>query len=184
MDLQLSGKTAVVTGASKGIGAGVARGLAEEGCNLHIVSRTAADLEKVADEIRAATGVDVTPHALDLSDGANVAKLVAATGAPDILVNNAGAIPGGDLQAIDEARWREAWDLKVFGYINMCRAYYAAMAEAGGGTIVNVTGLAADRTDFGYVAGTTGNAGLNAFTKAVGGRSLKDGVRILSVSPG
>ena len=96
----------------------------------------------------------------------------------------AGAIPGGDLQSIDEVRWREAWDLKVFGYINMTRAFLDAMEQRGSGVIINVTGLAADRTDAGYVAGTAGNAGLNAFTRAVGGRSLSHGVRVLAVSPG
>ena len=184
MDLKLSGKTTLITGASKGIGAGVARGLAEEGCNVHLVARTAADLEAFAETLRADTGVEVTTHAFDLSDGANVDKLINAAGVPNILINNAGAIPAGDLLAIGEARWREAWDLKVFGYINMCRAFYGAMKDRGYGTIVNVTGLAADRTDSGYVAGTAGNASLNAFTKAVGGRSLNDGVRIMSVSPG
>lgn len=184
MDLNLGGKTAIVTGGSKGIGAGVARGLAEEGCNVHIVSRTLDELEAYADFLRTETGVDVTPHAIDLSQGENIAKLLDAAGVPDILINNAGAIPAGDLLSVDEQRWREAWDLKVFGYINMCRAFYGAMKDRGHGTIVNITGLAADRTDAGYVAGTAGNASLNAFTKAVGGRSLSDGVRVMSVSPG
>ena len=70
MDLKLSGKTTLITGASKGIGAGVARGLAEEGCNVHLVARTAADLEAFAETLRADTGVEVTTHAFDLSDGA------------------------------------------------------------------------------------------------------------------
>ena len=184
MDLNLSGKTALITGASKGIGAGIARGLAEEGCNVHLVARTATDLEAFAETLRVDTNVNITPHAFDLSNGANVNKLLNAAGLPDILINNAGAIPAGDLLTIDETRWREAWDLKVFGYINMCRAFYNVMRDRGHGTIINVTGLAADRTDSGYVAGTAGNASLNAFTKAVGGRSLNDGVRIMSVSPG
>ncbi len=184
MDLFLHGKTAIVTGGSKGIGAGVAQGLAAEGCAVHIVARTLADLEKTAARISEDTGVSVTPHATDLSNSANIADILTVIGTPDILVNNAGAIPAGNLQDIDEDRWREAWDLKVFGYINMCRAFYAAMKERGQGTIINVTGLAAERTDANYVAGTTGNAGLNAFTRAVGGKSLNDGVRILSVSPG
>ena len=184
MDLNLNGKTALVTGGSKGIGAGVARGLAAEGCAVHIVSRTLADLQATASRITEETGTTITPYATDLSDGAHVTALLADVGTPDILVNNAGAIPAGNLQAIEEARWREAWDLKVFGYINMCRTFYAAMKERGHGTIINVTGLAADRTDAGYVAGTAGNASLNAFTRAVGGRSLNDGVRIMSVSPG
>lgn len=184
MDLNLKGKTAVVTGGSKGIGAGVAHGLAAEGCSVHIVSRTQADLDAMAARITDETGSAVSPYATDLSSGANVNALLDDLGTPDILINNAGAIPAGNLQAIDEERWREAWDLKVFGYINMCRTFYAAMKARGHGTIVNVTGLAADRTDANYVAGTTGNAGLNAFTRAVGGRSLNDGVRIMSVSPG
>ncbi len=184
MDLYLGGKTAIVTGGSKGIGAGVAQGLAAEGCAVHIVSRTLVELEKTAARISEDTGATVTPHATDLSNSANIADMLNAIGTPDILVNNAGAIPAGNLQDIDEDRWREAWDLKVFGYINMCRVFYAAMKERGHGTIINVTGLAAERTDANYVAGTAGNAGLNAFTRAVGGKSLNDGVRILSVSPG
>jgi hypothetical protein len=132
----------------------------------------------------AETGATVTWSALDLSDSTVIKDLLTMTGTPDILINNAGAIPAGDLLSMDEARWREAWDLKVFGYINMCRAYYAAMKERGSGVILNVTGLAADRFDAGYVAGTTGNAGLNAFSRAVGGRSLNDGIRVLAVSPG
>ncbi|MBU2534338.1 MAG: SDR family oxidoreductase, partial [Alphaproteobacteria bacterium] len=100
------------------------------------------------------------------------------------LVNNAGAIPGGNLAAVNEETWRRAWDLKVFGYINLCRAAYALMKQQGHGTIVNVTGLAADRTDFSYIAGTAGNASLNAFTRALGSYSLEDNIRVVAVSPG
>lgn len=184
MDLNLTGKSAIVTGGSKGIGAAVARSLAMEGCNVHLVARSEDVLARTAAEIGAQSRATVTWSALDLSDSASIKTLMADAGLPDILVNNAGAIPAGDLLNIDEARWREAWDLKVFGYINLCRAYYGAMKERGAGVIINVTGLAADRFDAGYVAGTTGNAGLNAFTKAVGGRSLNDGIRVLAVSPG
>jgi NAD(P)-dependent dehydrogenase (short-subunit alcohol dehydrogenase family) len=184
MELGLMGRTAVITGASKGIGLAVARGLAAEGCNVHLVSRTAATLEAAARSIRDQFRVQATAHALDISSSENIATLIAATGTPDILVNNAGAIPGGDLQTVDEERWRTAWDLKVFGYINMARTYYAAMKQRGLGVIVNVTGLAADRLDFGYIAGSTGNAGLNAFSRTLGSYSLEDGIRVLAVSPG
>jgi NAD(P)-dependent dehydrogenase (short-subunit alcohol dehydrogenase family) len=184
MELALTGKTVVVTGASAGIGKGVAQGFLQEGCIVHMVSRSLENLQAASDEITTGEANRVHLHPLDLSDSTNVNTLIKAVGAPDILVNNAGAIPGGDLQAITEERWREAWDLKVFGYINMCRAFLAAMSERGSGVIINVTGLAAERWDAGYVAGTTGNAGLNAFTRAVGGKSLNDGVRVLAVSPG
>ena len=88
------------------------------------------------------------------------------------------------MQAIDEARWRNAWDLKVFGYINLARAYYAAMRGRRKGVIVNVTGLAADRLDTGYIAGSTGNAALNAFSRTLGSHSIDEGIRVLAVSPG
>jgi 3-oxoacyl-[acyl-carrier protein] reductase len=122
VDLGLTGQTAVVTGASKGIGFAIARGLAAEGCAVQIVSRSLAAIESAAQSIRKQYAVDVKAHALDLARSESVAALIDATGTPDILVNNAGAIPGGDLQAVDEARWRAAWDLKVFGYINLSRA--------------------------------------------------------------
>ena len=78
MELDLAGKTAIVTGASKGIGKAVAEGLAAEGCHLHIVSRTGADLEKVRDAITSRHQVSVTVHAMDLGDGGNAKKLIAA----------------------------------------------------------------------------------------------------------
>ncbi len=184
MELGLKGKTAVVTGASKGIGLAIARGLAAEGCALHIVSRNRQAIDQAAQGIRTEHGVEVTAHALDLARSESVGALLAATDTPDILVNNAGAIPGGDLQAVDEARWRAAWDLKVFGYINLSRAYYAAMRSQRKGVIINVTGLAADRLDAGYIAGSAGNAALNAFTRTLGSYSIEDGIRVLAVSPG
>jgi NADP-dependent 3-hydroxy acid dehydrogenase YdfG len=79
-------------------------------------------------------------------------------------VNNAGAIPRGDLQAIDEQRWRDAWDLKVSGYINMCRRFYVEMKARGRGVIINILGMAGEKMDRGYIAGSTGNAALMAFT--------------------
>lgn len=184
MELGLGGRTALITGASKGIGKGVARELFAQGCTVHCVSRSMQNLEAAASDIAGSDRSRIHLHAKDLSESKSVEELIAEVGTPDILVNNAGAIPAGDLQSVDEARWREAWELKVFGYINMTRAFLRAMEKAGAGVIINVTGLAADRTDAGYVAGTTGNAGLNAFTRAVGGRSLSKGVRVLAVSPG
>src|SRR6185312_10190380 len=121
MELNLLGRTALVTGASKGIGLASAECLAAEGVNVILVSRTQADLDAARQNIKQRWNVGVDVHAYDLSDSGNIDKLVAEHPDIDILVNNAGAIPAGDLQAITEDRWRHAWDLKVFGYINMCR---------------------------------------------------------------
>ncbi len=184
MDLGMGGQTALVTGASKGIGLAVAESLAAEGCHLHLVARGAEGLSRAADAIRARHQVTVTPHPMDLAAPGAAEHLAAECGEVDIVVNNAGAIPGGSLDAVDEARWRTAWDLKVFGYINICRAYHGRMKARRAGVIVNVIGLAGERFDYGYIAGSTGNAGLMAFTRALGSYSLEHGVRVLAVNPG
>jgi 3-oxoacyl-[acyl-carrier protein] reductase len=184
MDLKLAGKTALITGASKGIGRATANAMAEEGCNVVLVARTAADLKAAQAEIARKSNVRVDVFAADLSDSANVDKIAAAFPAVDILVNNAGAIPGGNLIEIDEKRWRAAWDLKVFGYINMCRAYYALMKKRGAGVIVNVIGAAAQTKDPEYICGVAGNAALTAFSQSLGSVGPRDGIRVIAVSPG
>jgi NAD(P)-dependent dehydrogenase (short-subunit alcohol dehydrogenase family) len=184
MDLYLHGKTALVTGASKGIGYASAEALAEEGVNVILVSRTLPDLEAAREKIAARHNVRVEVQACDISDGRAVDRLAEQYPAIDILVNNAGAIPGGNLQEITEERWRVAWDLKVFGYINMCRRFYALMQQRGRGVIVNVLGMAGERMDASYIAGSSGNAGLMAFTKALGGAASADGLRVVGINPG
>ncbi|MSP43394.1 MAG: SDR family oxidoreductase [Alphaproteobacteria bacterium] len=184
MQLNLRGKTAIVTGASKGIGRAIAHLFAEEGCDLHLAARTEADLAAVRDTIRSKHQVSVTIHPTDLSDSKNVRSLIAAAGDADILVNNAGAIPGGAIDAVDEDRWRKAWDLKVFGYINMCREIYPRMKARGDGVIINVIGTGGERPSANYIAGAAGNAGLMAFSRAMGAVSANDGIRIMAVNPG
>ena len=184
MDLGLRGRKALVTGASKGIGRACAEVLAQEGCDVVLVSRTAADLEAVRAKITAQHNVAVRTFALDLSDSRNVDRLAAECPETDLLVNNAGAIPGGDIDAIDEARWRAAWDLKVFGYINMTRRFYALMRERRAGVIVNILGAAGENPDFDYIAGSSGNASLMAFTRAMGGTAPRDGLRVVGINPG
>ena len=184
MDLGLRGKTVLVTGSSKGIGLGCAELFAAEGASLHLAARSADLLEARRHEIRAARQVDVQVHPIDLAVRGSAEELAERCGDVDILVNNAGAIPGGTIDQVDDARWREAWDLKVFGYINLTRQYFARMRARGGGTIVNVIGLAGESHDATYIAGTAGNASLMAFTRGIGSTSIDQGVRILGVNPG
>ena len=185
MDLGLAGRSALVTGASKGIGHAAARALAAEGCGpIHLAARDAAALAACAQELARDFGVEAVVHALDLSKSSSQRSLAAACGEIDILVNNAGAIPRGTLLEIDESRWRESWDLKVFGYINLTREIYRMMSARRRGVIVNVVGMAGERPDATYLAAGSGNAALIYFTEALGGASLKDGVRVLGVNPG
>ena len=184
MELNLRGRTALVTGASKGIGLASAEALAAEGVNVILVSRTQTDLDAARQSIMGRWNVNVQVHAYDISNSANVDKLLAEHAGIDILVNNAGAIPAGDLQQVTEDRWRQAWDLKVFGYINMCRRFYADMKSRGRGVIINVLGVAGEKMDRTYIAGSTGNAALMAFTKALGGSAGDDKLRVVGINPG
>jgi NAD(P)-dependent dehydrogenase (short-subunit alcohol dehydrogenase family) len=170
MDLNLKGKRVLVTGASKGIGRACVDMLEQEGCTVLGVSRSIAPGPK--------------SKAADLSLRGAAEEIAAWAGDLDILVNNAGAIPGGDVFKVDEETWRKAWDLKVFGYINLSRAIYAAMKKKRRGVIVNVIGSAGERMNAAYIAGSTANAGLMAFTRALGGGSHADGIRVVGINPG
>jgi NAD(P)-dependent dehydrogenase (short-subunit alcohol dehydrogenase family) len=184
MDLQLAGKRALVTGASKGIGRAAAEALAEEGCHVVLVARGQPELDAAADAIRSRFQVQATAVIADLSVQAEVERVARAAEELDILVNNAGAIPPGTLAAIDDATWRRAWDLKVFGFISLCRAVYPSMAARKSGVIVNVIGAAGERFDPGYITGSAGNAALMAFTRALGRGAHRDGVRVVGINPG
>ncbi|HEY0540881.1 MAG TPA: SDR family oxidoreductase [Actinoallomurus sp.] len=184
MDLHLRGKRALITGASKGIGAAVAGVLAEEGCDLHLAARGAEALEDLAQRLRDSHGVDVSVHAVDLRQAADIERLAAAAPDIDILINNAGDIPAGSLTDVDQDTWRHAWELKVYGYIDLTRLVYRRMRERGHGVIINDIGAAGERPDANYIAGSAGNAALMAFTKALGGHSLRDGIRVVGVNPG
>ena len=128
MDLQLGGKRALITGGSKGIGRATAEVLAAEGMDVLLVARDPAVLAATAAGIRARWQVQVEVLAADLSQEAEVQRVVAEAGVVDVLVNNAGAIPPGTVLQVDNETWRRAWDLKVFGFISLCRSLYPAMA--------------------------------------------------------
>lgn len=184
MDLQLTGKRVLITGGSKGIGRAAAETLADEGCHLVLVARERGALDAAASAIRARRQVNVATISADLSDDRTVRRVAAEAGEIDILVNNAGAIPAGNLGAVDDATWRRAWDLKVFGYISLCRAVYALFAERRAGVIINVIGAAGERFDPNYIAGSAGNASLMAFTRALGRAGPADNVRVVGINPG
>jgi hypothetical protein len=184
MDLYLRNKHALVTGASQGIGMAIASALAAEGCHLHLAARTPQTLQALADRLRREHAVQVHTHAADLATPAGIEAVSAACQDVDILVNNAGAIPRGSILEVDDAAWRQSWELKVFGYLNLTRALYARMVERRAGVILNIIGIGAERLDYGYAAGSMGNAALVALTRTIGGVSLDLGVRVLGLSPG
>jgi 3-oxoacyl-[acyl-carrier protein] reductase len=184
MDLKLTGRTALITGSSKGIGLSAAQWLAREGVHVCLVARSAERLEQEAAAIGKATGVTARTLAADLSDAGARASVAKTFADVDILINNAGAIPGGSIAEVDEPAWRAAWDLKVFGYIGLTRLYLQKMKERRRGVIINIIGAGGEKLDYGYIAGAAGNAGLMAFTRAIGGASPEFGVRVIGVNPG
>ncbi|MBV9656351.1 MAG: SDR family oxidoreductase [Acetobacteraceae bacterium] len=184
MDLQLRGCRALVTGGSKGIGRAAAMSLAAEGCALVLAARTASVLDETAEAIRARHQIEVRTVPADLSTEEACRAVAKTAGDVDILVNNAGAIPPGDLVTVSDATWRAAWDLKVFGFISLSRAIYAAMAARRSGVIVNVIGAAGEQFPPGYIVGATGNAALMAFTRALGRAAPAQGVRVVGINPG
>jgi len=183
MDMQITGKRVLVTGASKGIGLACAIAFAREGCDLVLSSRDGAALAAAADSIRSRHNVQVAVHAADLSDAAARQGLHAAHPDIDVLVSNAGAIPGGTVHDISLERWQQAWALKVFGYIHMTQLYLPGMEAKASGTIVNIIGMAGRAPRADYICGAAGNASLIAFTGALGGRSVDKGVRVTGINP-
>jgi NAD(P)-dependent dehydrogenase (short-subunit alcohol dehydrogenase family) len=174
----------LITGASKGIGLVIAEFMAAEGCNLHLAARDEGLLKEAAERLAKEHGVSVAIHRRDLSLTPEVEALGKACEDVDILVNNAGDIPPGTIEEIDGATWRKAWDLKVYGYVDLTRIIYRRMCARKTGVIINIVGAAARTPNHRYIAGCMANIALNMFTQCLGGESMRHGVRVVAVNPG
>lgn len=190
MDLQLTGKRAIVTGGSKGIGKAVARTLSAEGCAVVIAARTAGALEDTANQISAETGGQVVPIVVDTGDDASVQALAAgaidALGGVDILVNSA-AKPLGQAAPpkLPDVTGELFWDdmnVKVLGYLRCAQAVAPGMIEQGWGRIINISGLGARST--GAVIGSMRNVAVAAMTKNIADELGPHGINVTVVHPG
>jgi NAD(P)-dependent dehydrogenase (short-subunit alcohol dehydrogenase family) len=186
MDLMLSGRSAIVTGASRGIGAAVAAELAREGVDVALIARDRETLERVARDLSARYRVRAWPISADLT---NVAELDAAftqagdrLGRVDILINNAGASPSGTFDQIDDRAWTAAYELKLLGYVRAIRAVLPEMRFERHGRIVNVVGMAGRYATPGYVLGAF-NAALLHLTKALAQDLAPAGIGVVAVNP-
>ena len=183
MDLNLSDKHVLVTGASKGIGFSTAQSFAREGCHVTLVSRRQEALEEAAAKLQAEFGATVDCHAADLSRDADRAGMFDTFPNVDILVNNAGAIQSGPLSARTMEDWRAGFELKVWGYIHLCMLYAPAMRARGTGTIINIIGMGGRAVRPSYIIGAAGNAALIGFTNALGAETPEDNVRVFGINP-
>jgi 3-oxoacyl-[acyl-carrier protein] reductase len=183
MDLNLKGKTVLITGGSRGIGLAAGRRFAEEGCALHLVARDAAKLGAAAKVLEDTYKANVKTYSLDMSLPTSAPELARLCPDVDILVNNAGALPTGDIFALDEAAWLGGFQSKVFNYINLTRQIIPAMRARRSGVIVNVIGLIGEKPTFDAICRGAANAALIAFTRALGSGSTEFNVRVVGVNP-
>ena len=187
MDLLLTGKTALVTGGSAGIGLACARMLIDEGVDVAIVARDAARLAQAAATLQTA-GRRIVPLAADCSLAADVTRAAAqaetALGRIDILINSAGAAMGGPFVDLGDEPFLAAWNLKLLGYIRMARALLPAMIGRRDGRIVNIVGGAGRTPGTGFLPGATANAALLNFTRGLSREVAPHNVRVNAISPG
>ncbi|WP_152039503.1 SDR family oxidoreductase [Salinigranum salinum] len=187
MELGLAGKTAVVTGGSKGIGNAIANQLAEEGANLAICARSEGPLTEAADEIEETHGVECLAVTADLTKRDDAAAFVEAVvdhyGGIDVLVNNAGSAPGGILENLDEDDWYQALDLKLMGHVRTTTEAMPHVVESGG-VVVNLIGNDGTKPSPGELAPGAANAADINFTEALAKQYGRKGVRVNAVNPG
>jgi NAD(P)-dependent dehydrogenase (short-subunit alcohol dehydrogenase family) len=187
MDLGLTGKTALVTGASEGIGMAIARKLAEEGVRVAICARTEAKLRETAAGLARATGREIVPIPADLRSLAGCQGFVeqAATrlGGVDILVNNAGASAFGAFVDLPDEAFVDAINGKLLGYIRCARAVIPHMRRRGGGAIVNITGTTQQAIPL-HTPGSACNAAIRMFSKELSMELGPFNIRVNSLAPG
>ena len=183
MDLGLKGRTALVTGGSKGIGLACARTLASEGVRVAVCSRSRVNVDAALAELPGAFGVTA-----DLRSADEAAKVVATVsqelGPLDILVTSAGAAARTAPPDLSPAKWREAMDNKYFSYINVIDPAVKRMAARGAGVIVNIIGNGGKVAAPTHLPGGAANAALMLATVGLAAAYAGHGVRIVGVNPG
>ena len=183
MDLGIRGRTALVCGASKGLGRACAEALAAEGVDVTITGRDAAALAQAAAAIAARHGVKVKSAAGDITTEVGRAAALDACAAPDILVNNAGGPPLGDWRTFTQEQWLAAADANMVSAILMTRAVIDGMAERGFGRIFNITSAMVKAPIAPLALSVAARLGLTGFVKAIAGGYARANVTVNNLLP-
>jgi 3-oxoacyl-[acyl-carrier protein] reductase len=188
MDLQLKGKTAVVTGGSRGIGRGIAMALATEGCHVAIVARGVEDLEDTATAVRL-KGIQALPIPLDITQPESglqiVDRTMAAFGRIDILVNNAGGNRKGSFELLTDEDWDAILGINLLSHVRISRASIPHMKERGGGVILFISSIFG-RESWGpqYALYNTSKSGIISLAKIMAAELAPFNIRVNSIAPG
>jgi len=188
MDLQLSGKTALVTGGSEGIGKGIAIALAKEGVDVAICARRKDVLEATASEISRATNRKIVAIPADLRKDADAKSFIERAhnelGRVDIMVNNAGSAAGGVIEHLTEDDWEKGLQLKFMGYVRCLRYVLPLMVKQGGGRVVNLIGNDGVKPSYWEICPGAANAAGQNLTMSLAGQYGKSGISFCAVNPG
>lgn len=188
MDLGLTGKIALVTAASKGLGKGIALQLAKEGAEVVINSRSQEALEAAAREIAQASGREPLVVAGSVSDAATAERLVAAAterfGRIDILVNNAGGPPPGMFDDMTDEQWRQAVDLLLLSTVRLTRAVLPGMRERRWGRIINSTSISVKQPISGLLLSNSVRTAVIGLAKTLSQEVARDGITVNNLLPG
>lgn len=188
MNLGLTGKVAIVGGASQGIGYGIARTLSSEGAGVAITARREADLRAAAERLRGETGGTVLPIQADCrraEDCSRVAETVKTElGGIDILVNNDGAPPLGPALSFDDTAWAKAVEQNLMYVVRMVRAVVPSMKERGGGSILNITAISAIQPIPGFSLSVATWSGVIGYAKTLSLEVAEYGINVNTICPG
>ena len=185
MDLGLTGKVALVTGSSRGIGRGIALTLAEEGCDVMLTGRDEAALREVVAEVEK-RGRKAKFETIDLRQDEAPAALISSIkrdfGRLDILVNNAGSTKRGDFLSLTDADWQDGYALKFFAHVRLSRAAWPLLREAQG-SVVTIGGTSGRIPIAAFTIGSSVNAACAAFAKALADIGKTDHVQVNTIHP-
>lgn len=184
MDMGIAGRTALVTGASKGMGRACAFALAAEGVDITIVARGQDALRQTATQIRDETGAHVSIVSADVTQPDGRLAALEACPSPDILLNNAGGMKPGDFRDHDREAWIEALDLMMLAPIEMIRATFDGMVTRGFGRIINITSRGVKIPDAKLSLSNGARTGLVGFCAGIARIGVSNNVTINNILPG